>query len=175
MSKRLLSMRNSSLGITLLAIGLLTTSYCFQYGGGLQPCPLCLVQRYSLMVIAVIFLLATWHNPKRMGSLIYASIGLLFAIGGALAAGRQVWLQQQPIGTSDTCIPGLDYLFAVLPTHKAISVILSSPSNCAEISWRFLGISMPGWSLFFFIVIILAALWQIKHLCTRQKFYLPPS
>jgi disulfide bond formation protein DsbB len=161
--KKLLSVRNISLGITLLTLGLLATSYCFEYGGGLHPCPLCLLQRYALMVVGAIFLLAAWHNPKRIGLRIYASVGLLFAVGGAIAAGWQVWLQHQPIGTAETCVPGLDYLFAMLPTYKAIAVIFSSPANCAEVTWRLWGVSMPGWSLFFFIILILAALWQIKQ------------
>jgi disulfide bond formation protein DsbB len=165
MGKKLLSIRNIRLGISLLTIALLTASYCFQYKGGLQPCPLCLLQRYLLMAIGVVFLLAMWHNPQRIGSCIYAGIGLFFAVLGTIIAGRQVWLQHQPIDSANTCIPKLDYLFAVLPAHKALSVIFSSPGNCAEITWRFLGISMPGWSLFFFILLIIATLWQIKQAC----------
>jgi disulfide bond formation protein DsbB len=163
MGKKLLSVRNTSLSIALLAMALLATSYCFEYGVGLRPCPLCLLQRYSLMAVGVIFLVAAWHNPRRVGLRIYGIIGLLFAIGGAMAAGRQVWLQHQPLGTIDSCIPGIGYLFSILPAHKALAVIFSSSTNCAEISWQLWGITMPGWSLIFFVVLIVAAVWQIKQ------------
>jgi len=49
-----------------------------------------------------------------------------------------------------TCGPGLDYLMDAFPLLEALTLIMTGSGECAEVSWRFLGVSMPGWVLVWF-------------------------
>lgn len=46
-----------------------------EHSVGLVPCPLCHVQRFAVLLFAVVCLLATVHNPARLGQRIYGQIG----------------------------------------------------------------------------------------------------
>jgi disulfide bond formation protein DsbB len=42
----------------------------------------------------------------------------------------------------------------VFPFADVLNALFMGDGNCAEIPWQFLGLSMAGWSLIFFIVIV---------------------
>ena len=65
--------------VAMLAFGLY-----LQHVVGLEPCPMCIVQRYAIMALAVLATLA-WATRKGSRPLTYAS--LLFAGFGAFPAG----------------------------------------------------------------------------------------
>src|SRR5262245_48879706 len=75
---------------------LLGYAYYLQYVQGLQPCPLCLVQRGFFYLMLAGFLVAAVHGPGKVGAIIYSALIFLFAAGGAATASRQVWLQSLP-------------------------------------------------------------------------------
>src|SRR3954463_78941 len=87
------SVRRVSLAAALICAALLSYGYYLQYVKGLEPCPLCLVQRLFFYAVMIVFLIAAVHAPGRIGARIYGAFVLLFAAGGAGTAGRQVWLQ----------------------------------------------------------------------------------
>src|SRR3954467_5314909 len=73
--------------VAMLAFGLY-----LQHVVGLEPCPMCIVQRYALVLVALAAGIGA-SFPKR-GAWISASVGmLLFAGFGAFVAARQSWLQ----------------------------------------------------------------------------------
>ena len=74
---------------------LLVAAYYFQYVEGLQPCPLCIVQRLAVFLIGVFALLLAVTNvkPATLLNRIFNGSGLASAVLGFIAAGRQVWLQ----------------------------------------------------------------------------------
>src|SRR5437763_359874 len=75
---------------------LLGYGYYLQYAQGLEPCPLCMIQRAFFYVVMALFIIAALHGPKRVGTTVYATLVVLFALGGAATATRQVWLQHLP-------------------------------------------------------------------------------
>ena len=68
---------------------LLGFGYYLQYVRGLEPCPLCLVQRGFFYAVGVVFIIAAFHRPARIGAAVYATLAFLFAAGGAATAARQ--------------------------------------------------------------------------------------
>ena len=104
------SVRRVSLAAALICAALLSYGYYLQYVQGLEPCPLCLVQRLFFYAVMIIFLVAAVHAPGRIGARIYGGLVLLFAAGGAAVAGRQVWLQHLPADQVPACGPGLNYM-----------------------------------------------------------------
>jgi disulfide bond formation protein DsbB len=136
----------------LACAGLLGFAYYLQYYQGQDPCPLCILQRVAFLALAVIFLVAAVHGPARIGALVYSGLLVTAASIGAALAARHVWLQHLPRSQVPECGPGLEYLVKQLPLTRALEKILSGSGECAEVGWTFLGLSIAGWSLLWFVL-----------------------
>src|SRR5688500_20169266 len=93
-----------ALGALVCAL-LLGFGYYLQYAKGLEPCPLCLVQRGFFMAVMAVCVVAALHRPQRRGTLAYGSRAGRLALGGAATAARQGWLQQLPPDQVPQCGP----------------------------------------------------------------------
>ena len=133
----------------------------FQYYLQLEPCPMCIMQRVAVMSIAAVLLVATLHNPVGWGIRVYGALVTLLAGAGAAIAGRHVWLQSLPPDQVPECGPGLDYILEVFPLSEAVQMVLRGSGECAEVLWRFLGLSIPGWTLVAFSGFILYGLFFV--------------
>ena len=131
---------------------LLGAAYYFEYALYLDPCPLCIMQRIAVLLLALVFLVGALHNPLTVLSRrIYCSLGLLAGLFGSGLAGRHVWIQNLPADEVPTCGPSLEYMVDALPIAELIGVMLRGNGNCAEAVWSFLGLSMPQWTLVWFV------------------------
>jgi len=131
--------------------GLLGYAYYSQVHSGLEPCPLCIFQRVGVFGLGLVFLVAGLHNPGTVGKRLYGVLLALVALAGAAVAGRHVWIQSLPPERIPDCGPGLDYILDVFPLVQALELVLRGSGECAEVSWVFLGLSMPAWVLVWFI------------------------
>lgn len=130
-----------------------------QYQQGLEPCPLCLVQRAFFVAVLLLFLAAAIQGPGRAGAAVYAMLIILFAAGGAATAGRQVWLQHLPADKVPQCGPDLFFMLENLPLARTIQKVFQGSGECAAVDWTFLGLSIAGWALVWFTLLAVYALW----------------
>ena len=147
--------------LALICAVLLGYGYYLQYVTGLEPCPLCIMQRVAFFVVFVITAIAAIHGPASLGIRIYAGLGLLAAAIGGAIAGRQIWLQHLPPDQVPECGPGLEYMLEVFPLFDALRMILTGSGECAEVDWTFLGLSIADWSLGWFVVLGLGCLYLL--------------
>jgi len=140
------------LGFAVCA-GLLGFALYLQYYDYQDPCPLCILQRIAFMALAAIFLVAALHGPGRTGAIVYGGMLFLVAGVGAAIATRHVWLQNLPKDRIPECGPGLEYMLKKLPLTQALEKILKGSGECAEVGWKFLGLSIAGWSLVWFVLL----------------------
>jgi disulfide bond formation protein DsbB len=131
----------------------------FQHGLGLEPCPLCILQRVAVMGIGLVLLVAAVHNPAGWGRRVYAGLAALVALAGLATAGRNVWLQHLPADKVPDCGPGLDYMLEAFPLSRTLEMVFKGSGECAEIKWSFLGFSIPEWMLLVFSVYLLAGIY----------------
>jgi disulfide bond formation protein DsbB len=143
----------------LACAGLMAFALYAQYGLGLEPCPLCILQRVAVTALGVVFAVAALHGPTGPVRFIYGLLALLAAAAGAGVAGRQVWLQNLPKDQVPACGPGLDFMLDTFGLGEVLQMVLSGSGECAEVAWRFLGLSMPGWVLVCCVALGLFALW----------------
>lgn len=136
----------------LACAGLLGFAYYLQYYEYQDPCPLCILQRIAFMALAAIFLVAAVHGPGRTGAIVYSGLLVVAASIGAAIAARHVWLQNLPRNQIPECGPGLEYMLKKFPLTQTLEKILSGSGECAEVGWTFLGLSIAGWSLAWFIL-----------------------
>jgi disulfide bond formation protein DsbB len=143
----------------LACAGLLAFGYYLQYFDSQDPCPLCLVQRGFYYGILAVFTVAALHSPGRTGNFVYCAAATLLALGGFGVAGRQVWLQHLPPDQVPACGPDLFFMVENFPLSRTLEKLFMGSGQCAEVNWKFLGLSIAEWSLAWFAAFALYALW----------------
>jgi disulfide bond formation protein DsbB len=135
---------------------------------GLEPCPLCIIQRVLLILVGLVCLVALLHHPRAewpverpIAARLYGAGVALFALLGAAVAGRQVWLQHQPSDQLPSCLPSLDYMIDVLPLQDIMRMLFSGTADCAKVDYTFLGMSVAEGTLLAFIAFGLFGLMQL--------------
>lgn len=147
--------------MALTCVAMLGFGMYLQHGMGLEPCPMCIVQRYALIAVAVLSLLG-WLWRSRAGALISTVLVAASAVFGAFVAARQSWLQWYP---PEVVSCGRDFYGMIenFPIGRAIPMIFKGSGDCTKIDWTFLGASLANWSFVFFAGFVLAGLalgWQ---------------
>lgn len=148
------------LALFLVASGLLAFGLYLQHVVGLEPCPMCVMQRYAFALAALVALIAAVHGPARRGVRVYAGlIGLCALVGGGIAA-RQSWMQIDPPLIPE-CGPGLEFMLESFPLAQALPMIFRGAGDCTAIEWTFLGLSIANWSLLSFTATVIFAAWML--------------
>ncbi len=164
-----LTVRQTNIIAFFFCIALLGIAYYFQYVQLLEPCPLCLLQRFVVLVLAMLFLLGIQLRQKIYVG-IQNSLVILVAIAGMGFAGRKVWLEQNPHDLLLSCGPGLEYMFENFPFHQTINLLFQGSGDCTQVDWIFLGLSMSAWMFLFFLCFALLGLITfVRHLGTCMK------
>lgn len=130
---------------------------------GLEPCPLCWLQRFGFMGVGLVSLLAALQGPGALGLRLYGLLLSVTAGAGLGMAGRQLWLQSLPADQVPACGPSVEYMLDVLPLAEVLTTALKGTGDCAEVVWRFLGLSIPGWSAIFFAVLVALGIGMLFH------------
>jgi len=147
---------------------LLAFGFYLQYGQGLEPCPLCLVQRGFFMAVMSVCAVAAVHRPRRLGAIIYGLLAALFAAGGAAVAARQVWLQHLPPDKVPQCGPDLFFMMENFPLSRTLKTLVSGTGECAAVDWTFLRLSIAEWSLLCFAALFLYSFWLVGRRGRRR-------
>lgn len=138
---------------------LVAASLYFEFILKLEPCPLCILQRVMMMLLAISFLVGVLiYSQKRLWLYLHNGFIFLSAVCGAFISGRQVWLQHLPENLAPACGPGLNYMIKTLPISQTLKLVFEGSGECAKVSWTFLHLSMPEWTLGFFVLFALVAI-----------------
>lgn len=134
--------------IALACLGLLAFGMYLQHVQGLEPCPMCIVQRYALVLVAICAGLAS-AGSKNAWWKTWSALGLLAAIFGAFVAARQSWLQWNP---PEFASCGRDFYGMIenYPISRAIPMIFRGSGDCTAVDWTFLGGTIANWSFMWF-------------------------
>ena len=127
---------------------------------GLDPCPMCILQRYAFIAIGAIAFVAAIHGRAAR---VYGSLIVLFCIAGGGVAIRHSYVQHFPPKTL-SCGSDLDFLLNALPLTKALPKIFAGTGDCSAITWTFLGLTIPEWALVWFLLFAALAIWA----CVRK-------
>ena len=144
-----------------VCVAMLGFGLYLQISQNLNPCPMCIVQRYPLFLVAITAGLAGASTRKTL-RIPFIVLLLISAGFGAFVAARQSWLQWYPPQVS-AC--GRDFygMIETFPLQRAIPMIFKGTGDCAKVDWTFLGGSIANWSFVCFVLISLLAtvlLWR---------------
>jgi disulfide bond formation protein DsbB len=145
--------------VAAACVAMLAFGMYLQHVVGLEPCPMCIVQRYALVAVALIAGIAALFRNRTARHVGVALMGA-FAVFGAFTAARQSWLQWNP---PEIMSCGRDFFGMIesFPLRRAIPMIFRGSGDCSVIDWTFLGLSIANWSFLCFsaIALLAVALW----------------
>mgnify|MGYP003524809228 FL=1 len=145
-------MRIIFLIIFLSCAGLIGYAIYLQLFEDLLPCPLCVAQRIAYWVIGLTALLAYFTQSSLVILKIFRAMIVVFAMTGAVIAGRHAWLIRFPESFECGISPEEAFLNA-LPLAQWWPTMFEANGDCADTSWKFLLLTIPDWSLIVFIII----------------------
>lgn len=136
--------------VAAICAAMLAFGMYLQHVQGLEPCPMCIVQRYALVLVGVFAALAAFTRRSGLQKS-WAVLGLLAAGGGAFTAARQSWLQWYPpeLGSCGRDIYGMIESF---PLRRAIPMIFQGSGDCSAVDWTFLGLTIANWGFVWFAI-----------------------
>lgn len=152
-----------------LALWALGAAVFFEYYDHLAPCMLCIMQRVLFLSI---FFVAAFGFLISKASFILRRIAsvLIFIISlmGMSVVARQLWIASLPEAQRPLCLPSVEYIFNNFLWNEILPLFFIGTGDCAEISWKFLGLSMPAWSLVFFAAISVGSIFLL-FVSTKKK------
>jgi disulfide bond formation protein DsbB len=160
----------AALAVTVIAAATLAGAWFMQLAMGLQPCQLCLEQRYAYYLVvplgALVALAAAKDAPRGV---VMAGLALL-----ALATFANAWLGAYHAGVewgfwkgpTECTGPLVDFGKAgnLLQRLDSVKVV-----RCDEVQWRFLGVSMAGYNVLISLLMAAIAGWGIARLTARKS------
>ncbi len=161
------SFRKTYLFGFLVIACLLSLAWYLQTHDGIEPCPLCILQRVALAILGVFFFLGALIPFKKCGRFFISLFAIIFALLGTLIAGRQVWLQHLPASQNSDCGASLEYMLHVLPVHTVLEKVLTGSAECSRIDWQFLNLSLAEWSFICFIGLLMLSI--LPKRTSKQK------
>jgi protein dithiol:quinone oxidoreductase len=149
------SARAAYVTLACISFGLIGAALLLQHAVGLDPCPLCILQRIAYLALALFALIAAWLSPHP-ASRGFGGLVLLSALTGVGIAGRHVWLQMNPQGMS--CGPGLQTMLENFPLTDVLPKVFRGSGDCSESAWTLLGLTIADWSLIWFVILAAATI-----------------
>ncbi len=154
-SKRIISFLAFLASVALIAFALYLEMYI-----KLDPCPLCIIQRVFIMLVGVLFLIALVLKQHTHFTRYYYYFIAFVAVLGGMVSARHIWIQSLPPDQLPSCGAGLRYMLEILPVNQVATMLFQGTGECAKVTWRFLTLSIPEWTLICFVGFALVAVWQ---------------
>lgn len=152
--------------VSLASVGMLAFGQYLQHVVGVEPCPMCIVQRYALILIAIAAALTGAGSRKGL-HLVGSVLMLVFSGFGAYVAARQSWLQWYP---PEVASCGRDFygMIETFPLQRVIPMIFKGSGDCSRVDWTFLGGTIANWSFVVFSLIVLISVALIGRKASRS-------
>ena len=155
----------AAITIAIIAAGAILGAFLFQYGLGLQPCPLCLEQRIAYYVAIpvaalVAFAAARTSAPRALliAGLAVVALAMLANAGlGVYHAGVEWKFWAGPADCSGP-VTGLGRASDLMRQLQSTRVV-----RCDEAAWRFLGLSLAGYNVLISLALAGIAVWGVRR------------
>ncbi len=152
----------ASLAILVIAAATIAGAWYFQLVLGLQPCPMCLEQRYAyylaIPLAALTALAAGLHAPRGLligGLVLLALATFANAVFGAYHAGVEWKFWPGPADCTGP-VGNLGNAGTLLDRLDTVKVVM-----CDQVQWSFLGLSLAGYNALISLLMAAIGLWGI--------------
>ena len=127
----------------------------------LDPCPLCILDRFAIASAGLGFLLAALTRSSFLAWVALAWTGISL-LAGTVVGIRHVWVQWYPPPSSDCLFFAAD--------SGSISYVISAfagTSDCSFVDWTFLGLSIAEQTLLLYVGLMLLLVWAVNSRFSR--------
>ncbi|MBT6096588.1 MAG: disulfide bond formation protein B [Rhodospirillaceae bacterium] len=135
--------------LAMVGVGALVMAYTAQYGFGLEPCNLCLLQRIPYVLIAVVGWMGIKHPQWVSPGNLTAIAGIIFFAGAVLAV-YHVGVEQHLWQSAAGCGGEAGAQISVNQFQQMLQE--KPPKSCDEVDWTLFGVSMATHNAFFSFV-----------------------
>ena len=154
--KKSLSSRTILLTAAAVCLLVIAVALYLQHVKDMLPCPLCVIQRYLFLAVAIGCLIGAFGPKPKVG----AAVGLAAAVGGLGVVGKHLYVLANP---GFSC--GIDPMTTALnkiPTATYLPWLFEADGLCeqAEI---FMGLSVPQWSAVWFAILAATMIWLLAR------------
>ena len=154
--------------IVAVSLGALAAALASQHWGGLQPCVLCMYQRYAYLGAIAFGLLGLIAGPRdEARRAAVALAGIAFLTGAAIAAFHVGVEQQWWRGTEECHAPAFDPNASIADLRKQLLETKFVP--CDEVAWSLFGVSMAGYNVLASLGLALASFWAACNVGRKQS------
>jgi disulfide bond formation protein DsbB len=151
------SSRNALLLIAAVSLALVGAALYLQHAKDMLPCPLCVIQRYLFLGIAIFSLIGAFANKIKA----LATLALLCALGGLGVVGKHLYVLAHP---GFSC--GIDPMETVLnkiPTATMLPWLFRADGLCEAAQDTVLGLNVPQWSAVWFAILTAGLVWVLAR------------
>lgn len=149
--------RNTLFLIAAVSIALVCAALYLQHVKDMLPCPLCVIQRYLFLGIAIFALIGAGARKLKA----FTGLALLCALGGLGVVGKHLYVLGHP---GFSC--GIDPVETVLnkiPTATMLPWLFHADGLCEAAQEPVLGLAVPQWSAIWFVLLTLALVWVLAR------------
>jgi disulfide bond formation protein DsbB len=143
--------------IAAVSLALVGAALYLQHAKDMLPCPLCIIQRYLFLGVAIFSLVGAFAGKIK----VWTGVALLSALGGLGVAGKHLYVLAHP---GFSC--GIDPMETVLnkiPTATLLPYVFRADGLCEAALDDVLGLSVPQWSALWFVILGLSLVWVLAR------------
>jgi len=140
-----------------VSLALVGAALYLQHAKEMLPCPLCIIQRYLFLGVAIFSLVGAFAGKLKL----WTGVALLSALGGLGVAGKHLYVLAHP---GFSC--GIDPMETVLnkiPTATLLPYVFRADGLCEAALDDVLGLSVPQWSALWFVILGLTLVWVLAR------------
>ncbi|HBF51322.1 MAG TPA: disulfide bond formation protein B [Massilia sp.] len=141
--------------VAAVSFALIGAALFLQHAHDMQPCPLCVIQRYLFLAIGIAALVGAFAGKIKLG----AGVALLAALGGLGVVGKHLYVLANP-GFSCGIDP-METMLNKIPTATLLPWLFQADGLCENATDGLFGLSIPQWSAVWFVLLTLTLVWVL--------------
>jgi len=150
-SRFLASSTQVALVLGLACAALVGASFFVEHVLGIEPCPLCIIQRFTYIGLIPVFLAAAMARPHGRGQRALFWAAAVMTLVGLGVAGYQTYLQLFPAPLVATCSASLSYMLDSMAVTEVLARMLHATGDCSDTSFKIAGLTLAQASLVIFL------------------------
>ena len=155
--------RTALFTIAFVALALVGAALYLQHVHDMLPCPLCVLQRYAFLGIALFSLVGALMKKPKVG----ISLALVSGIAGLGVVGKHLYVLANP-GFSCGIDP-METMLNKIPTAEYLPWLFRADGLCEGATDKVLGLAIPQWSAVWFVILTVLLGWVLMRQLRRAN------
>jgi disulfide bond formation protein DsbB len=154
---------HAAIALGLVCIGLVGASFHVQHVVGIDPCPLCIIQRFTYAGLIPVFAAAAMAPAHGRAQRALFWVAGILTLAGLGVAGYQTHLQVFPAPLVARCSAGLTYMLESMAITEVLAQLLRASGDCSDTSFKILGLTLAQASLLIFLTFALSLVMLLRR------------